>query len=400
MKKYIKRDSYLKKIEPFINKNLIKVIVGQRRVGKSYFMRQMIDYFGQNYPEVPVLYVNKEDLAFDEIKDYKDLVKYIDLNSKDTEKHALFIDEIQDIEGFEKALRHYQATEKWDIYCTGSNANLLSGELATFLSGRYIEIKMYGLSYSEFIEFHNFNDDYQSFAKYLKYGGLPYLKNLTLNDEVVFDYLKNIFSTILFKDIISRFNIRNISFIERLCVYIADNIGNLISAKKINDYLKSQRLSFSNNTVLDYLAHLSNAFLIFRVQRNDLKGKRLLEIGEKIYFQDIGLRHALVSYIQNDVSQVLENVVYLHLLQHEYSVTIGKIGDKEIDFVCDKRSERVYVQVTLSLADENVRKREFGNLVEIKDNFRKIVITADEYTENSSNGIEVWNIRKFLMEFD
>lgn len=399
MKKYIKRHIYQKKIEPFLNKNLIKVIIGQRRVGKSYFMLQMIDYFKHNFPEIPTLYLNKEDLAFDDINNYKDLVDYIDKNSKDVEKQALFIDEIQEIKGFEKALRHYQNTEKWDIYCTGSNANLLSGELATYLSGRYIEIKIYGLSYREFLQFHNSENTPESFSKYIKYGGLPYLKNLPQDDDVVFDYLKNIFSTILFKDIISRFNIRNISFIERLCTYIADNIGNLISAKKINDYLKSQKLSFSNNTVLDYLAHLANALLVLRVQRNDLKGKRLLEIGEKIYFQDIGLRHALISYKQNNISQVLENIVYLHLLRNDYEVTIGKIGDKEIDFVCDKSNERIYVQVTLSLADENVKKRELENLLKIKDNFRKIVITADEYTENSNKGLEIWNIRRFLMEF-
>lgn len=398
-KDYIPRKIYLKRIEPYINKNLIKVLIGQRRVGKSYFLLQLIDYFKTSLPQIPVIYINKEDLAFDAINNYRDLVQYVEAQKTSSEKHAIFIDEVQDITQFEKALRHFLASGKYDIYCTGSNANLLSGELATFLSGRYVEVRISALSYDEFLLFHNLKNSRETFDKYIKFGGLPYLKHLPLEEPIVFDYLKNIFTTILFKDIIARYNIRNTSFLERLCRFIADNIGNLISAKKISDYLKSQHIAFSNNIVLDYIAYLHNAFLVIRIQRNDLKGKRILEIGEKIYFHDLGLRHALSGYKTNDIGQVFENVVLNFLFINGFEVTIGKIGNKEIDFVCDKGEQRLYIQVTLSLADENVRKREIGNLIEIKDNYRKIVVTGDEYTQGNIQGIEIWNIRKFLLTF-
>ncbi len=395
----IQRPIYLKRIEPYIRKNLIKVIVGQRRVGKSFFLKQINDLFTKNYPDVPIVYINKEDLEFDSIQNYSDLVSYAESKRENDDLHAIFIDEIQDIEQFEKALRHLQTKQNWDIYCTGSNAHLLSGELATFLTGRYIEVHMFSLSYNEFLQFHELENSPENFNNYIKFGGLPYLKHLDLSEPVVYDYLKNIFRSILFKDIIGRYNIRNVSFIERLCSYIADNIGQIVSAKKITDYLKSQRISFSNNLVLDYLSYLQNAFLVFALKRNDLKGKRILEIGEKIYFNDLGLRNALNGYRQNDISQMLENTVLTHLLIYNYEVTIGKVGDKEIDFVCDKNNKRIYIQVTLSLADEKVKEREIGNLLMLKDNFRKIVITADELTEPETQGIEIWNIRKFLSSF-
>ncbi|MBN1252372.1 MAG: ATP-binding protein [Bacteroidales bacterium] len=395
----IQRSIYLKRIEPYIRKNLIKVIVGQRRVGKSFFLKQISNLFIKNYPEIPIIYINKEDLEFDSLQNYSDLVTYAESKRQNENLHAIFIDEIQDIEEFEKALRHLQTKQNWDIYCTGSNAHLLSGELATYLSGRYIEIQMYSLSYNEFLNFHKLENTTQNFNNYIKFGGLPYLVHLELDESIVYDYLKNIFRSILFKDIIGRHSIRNVAFIERLCLYIADNIGQIVSAKKITDYLKSQRISFSNNIVLDYLSFLQNAFLIFVLKRNDLKGKRILEIGEKIYFHDLGLRNAFNGYKHNDVSLMLENIILLHLLIHNYDVTIGKLGDKEIDFVCDKNNKRIYIQVTLSLADENVRVREIGNLLLITDNFRKIVVTADELTIDEKQGVEIWNIRKFLSSF-
>ncbi len=395
----IVRQLYSAKILPFINKNLIKVIVGQRRTGKSYLMYQIMEILQRDFPEMPIVQINKEDVQFDSIRNYLDLVQYADQQRIDTSKHAIFIDEIQDIEQFEKALRHFQTSDTWDIYCTGSNAKFLSGELATYLSGRYIEIKVFSLSYSEFLQFHQLTDTTENFNKYLKYGGMPYLNNLSLTDSIAFEYLKNIYTTILFKDVVARFNVRHVSFLERLTRYVADNIGNLLSAKKITDYLKSQHLSFSNNIVLDYLHHLQNAYMVFCIHRNDLKGKRILEIGEKYYFHDTGMRHAIGGFKQNDISQLFENVILLHLLINDYVVTIGKIDDKEIDFVCDRNGERLYIQVTLSLADKNVQEREIGNLLDIRDNFRKIVVTGDEYTQISNQGVEIWNIRKFLIQF-
>ncbi len=396
MKKHIKREIYEAKILPFIGKDLIKVIVGQRRTGKSYFMYQVMDLVRQLNPEIQILYINKEDLAFDSIKTYTDLVSYAEKNVIKGQKAAIFIDEIQDIDEFEKALRHFHTTGMWDIYCTGSNGKLLSGELSTYLTGRFVEIRIYSLSYPEFLLFHQLENNPENFNKYLRFGGLPYLANLTLEENIVYEYLKNIYSTILYRDIITRYNIRNPAFLERLIIFIADNIGNVFSAKKITDYLKSQHIKFSNNIVLDYLNYLQNAFLISKISRNDLKGKRILEIGEKYYFHDTGMRHAIVSYKPGDINQLLENIVLIHMLIHGYKVTIGKLGDKEIDFICEKNKNRIYIQVTVSLADENVRNREYGNLLETGDNFRKIVVTADEYAIESYKGIETINIRQFL----
>jgi len=397
---YYTRKIYTKKIEPYINKNLIKVIVGQRRTGKSYFLLQIIDLIKKRFQDSNIVYINKEDLEFEHIRDYSDLVGYVENKQNPQKQNFLLIDEIQDIKEFERALRHFQTKEKWDIYCTGSNAELLSGELSTYLSGRYIEIKIYGLSYSEFLLFHNLSDSVESLEKYIRFGGLPYLYNLPLEKNVIYDYLKNVYSAILLKDVVARHSIRNISFLERLTLYVADNIGQIVSAKKITEFLKSQNIRFSNNIALDYLSYLCEAYFIIKVKRTDIKGKRILEIGEKYYLEDTGLRHALTGYKQNDISQLLENIVLLHLLINDYEVTVGKLGDKEIDFICEKPDNKIYIQVTLSLANEEVKKREYGNLLAIKNNYRKIVITADEYKVDSVEGIDTFNIRDFLMSFE
>lgn len=397
---YFTRKIYTKKIEPYINKNLIKVIVGQRRTGKSYFLIQIIDLIKEKDKNANIVYINKEDLEFEHIRNYSDLVEYAESKQDPKKKNYLLIDEIQDIEEFERALRHFQTKGKWDIYCTGSNAELLSGELSTFLSGRYIEIRIFGLSYSEFLMFHSLLDSVESLEKFIRFGGLPYLFNLPLEKNVIYDYLKNVYSAILLKDVVSRHNIRNIAFLERLTLYVADNIGQIVSAKKITEFLKSQHIKFSNNIVLDYLTYLCDAYFIIKIKRTDIKGKRILEIGEKYYLEDTGLRHALTGYKQNDISQLLENVVLLHLLINDYEVTVGKLSDKEIDFICDKLDNRIYIQVTLSLASEEVKKREYGNLLAIKNNYKKIVITADEYKADSIDGIDTMNIREFLMNFE
>ncbi len=393
------RDLYERKILPYIGKDIIKVFVGQRRVGKSYLLFQTIRYIQQHIPEANIIYINKEDAEYEDIENHRQLIDYAEGLKKKAGSNILMVDEVQDIDGFEKALRHFQTTGDWDIYCTGSNAKLLSGDLATYLSGRYVEIKVYSLSYSEFLNFHKLLNNQENFLKYIRYGGLPYLKHLELEDRIVFDYLKNIYSAILFKDVTARYEIRNVSFLEKLSLYIADNIGNLVSAKKISDYLKSQNQKISVNIILDYLQYLRDAFFIFKVQRNDLKGKRILEVGEKYYMEDMGIRHSLRNYHENDISQIMENIVFIHLLVWDYQVTVGKLYDREIDFVCDKSGQRTYIQVTLSMVEQKTRNREYGNLAAIPDNHRKLVVTGDEYVTENHDGIETWNIRKFLTEF-
>jgi len=396
---YIKRPTYLDLIKPYIDKDIIKVLIGQRRVGKSFMLFQIMDEIMSIHKNPNIIYVNKELHDFENIHNHNDLLDYIESKENKKGKKYIFIDEVQDIEGFLKALRSLQAKGGYDIYCTGSNAKLLSGELATYLSGRYIEIKIYSLSFIEFIEFHKLKNDKDSLIKYFKYGGLPYLINLELNDHIIYDYLKNIYAAILFKDIVKRHNVRNINFLENLVRYVAVNTGSLVSSKKISDFLKSQRIQISPQLVLDYLNHLESAFFIFKALRADIIGKKIFEIGEKYYFEDLGLRHSIIGYKANDINKILENAVYQHLKISGYHVFVGKSGDKEIDFVCEKSGKKIYVQVTYLLQDEKTVNREFGNLLGIKDNYPKYVVSMDDAMSGSDfKGIEHFHILDFLSE--
>jgi len=397
IKKYIERSYYLDRIRPFMNKDVIKVLIGQRRVGKSYLLFQIMDELvKQGVSKSSMLYINKELHEFEPIRQYEDLLRYVKEAAKSQKITVLLIDEIQGIHQFEKALRDLQASGRYDIYCTGSNADLLSGELATYLSGRYIEVEVHSLSYPEFLIFHTLDNTEDSLMKYLKYGGLPYLINIDLNDVVVYDYLRSINNTILFKDVVARYGIRNVAFLERLVEYVADNTGSLVSGKKISDFLKSQKTNISPNIVLNYLSFLCNAFLIFKVSRSEIGGKRIFEINEKYYFQDTGLRHALVGYRPSDISKVLENIVYMHLRTSGYTVTVGQLGTKEIDFVCEKRGDRLYVQVAYLIPDEKAREREFGNLLQIRDNYPKFSISMDKMMVGGEKGIQHLHIMQFL----
>ena len=396
MTTYIPRNEYIQRILPFVGKNIIKVLVGQRRVGKSYLLLQIMDEVKKINPDVHCIFINKESLEFDSIKDYNDVLEYVNQHALLNKKNALFIDEIQDIKEFEKALRHFGLNENFDIYCTGSNANLLSGELATFLSGRYIEFNVYSLSYLEFLQFHELENTNTSLKSFLTYGGLPFLKNLVKDDEVYMEYLKNIYSTILYKDIISRFQIRNTQFLENLVQFLANNIGNVISANKISDYLKSQKLKISPQLVINYLNYLSQAFLIFQVKRNDIIGKKVFEIHEKYYFEDWGIVNAMIGFQNMDIGKIIENAVYIHLKCHGYKVNVGVLGDKEIDFIAEKNGEKIYLQVCYLLPDEKVKQREYGNLQLINDNYPKYVISLDEFAPSDWNGIKHIQLREFL----
>jgi hypothetical protein len=315
------------------------------------------------------------------------------------QKTYLFIDEIQEIQQFEKALRNWSNDPDFDVYCTGSNAKMLSGELSTFLSGRYIEIKIFSLSYLEFLEFHKMENSRNAFFSYIKFGGLPFLKNVELSENIVLNYLRNVYHAILYKDIISRYQIRNVTFLENLIKFLADNIGNLLSAKKISDYLKSQHISISPNIVIDYLSYLTSSFLLFKVQRSEIGGKKIFEIGEKYYFEDLGLRHTLVNYNIKSMNKILENMVYLHFVSLGYGVTVGKLSKKEIDFVCTKDNNMIYVQVCYLLTEEDTIEREFENLLAIRDNYPKMVISMDDILNTNYKGIDQLNIIDFLTHF-
>lgn len=395
----IERPYYINKIRPFIGKSLIKVLIGQRRVGKSYLLQQIKDIISRQSPDSQIIYINKEQYEFSEIKTSTDLFVYIKQNTIEGSNVALFIDEVQDIESFEIVLRDLASRDNYDIYCTGSNANLLSSELATYLSGRYIEIKVFGLSYTEFITFHNLEESINSFNLYLKHGGLPYLVNLSAETQVVYEYLTSIYNTILLKDVVARFKVRNIKFLENLVLFLADNMGSIVSSKKISDYLKSQKINISTQVVIDYLGYLEASFLVFKVKRTGIEGKKIFEIGEKYFFEDIGIRNAIVGYSPNDIHKILENVVYLHLKMSGYAITVGVEGNKEIDFIAQKSGEKIYVQVAYMLTNQETIEREFGNLLEIPDNYPKYVVTMDDLSETVSyKGINRVHVKDFCKQ--
>ena len=396
---YIERPLYIDRLKPFIGKSLIKVLVGQRRVGKSYLLMQLRYLIKKQSPDTQIIYINKEQHEFSEIKNSDDLFFYLKENVTENGKVALFIDEIQDIESFEIVLRDLVTRGNYDIYCTGSNANLLSGELATFLSGRYIEIKVFGLSYTEFLMFYNMQESVAAFKDYLKFGGLPFLINLDADIQIAYEYLTSIYNTILLKDVVARFKVRNVKFLENLVEFLADNMGSIVSSKKISDYLKSHKINISPQVVIDYLGYLETSFLVFKVKRTGIEGKKIFEIGEKYFFEDIGIRNAIVGYKASDVHEVLENVVYLHLRMAGYSVTVGQEGNKEIDFIAQKSGEKIYVQVAYLLNNEETINREYGNLLEISDNFPKYVVTMDELTETSTyKGIKRMHVKDFCLK--
>lgn len=393
-----KRKGYIERIQPFMRKSVAKVLTGQRRVGKSFLLYQLIEVIVGEEPEANIIYINLEDFAFSSLQTAEDLHSYIIAHCKERKRNYIFIDEIQDIPGFEKVIRSLLLNEDNDIYITGSNAQMLSGELATYLSGRYIEFKIYSLSYSEFLEFHELTDSEKSYELFSRYGGLPYLLNLPLEDETVNEYLKSVYSTIVFRDVVSRYKLRNTVFLEKLIQFLSENIGNLFSAKNISDYLKSQHTTISVNQIQNYTEYLSNAFLIHRAERYDLIGKRVFEIGEKYYFENMGIRNIVIGYRITDKAKILENLVYNHLLYKGFEVKIGYYGDKEIDFIGEKNGEKLYIQVALTIDSDKTAEREFGNLLKIQDNYPKIVVTEDSFTGNSFEGIRHCPIRQFLME--
>ena len=372
-----------------------------RRVGKSYFIRQIIDKIkSQHIAEEQIIYINKELLDYDFIKTYQDLHQYVtDKFSQIAGQKYLFIDEIQEILEWEKAVTSLFAQENIDIYITGSNAQLFSSELATLISGRYIEFPIYALGFQEFLQFRGDNrqDDDKEFLTYLKLGGFPAIHHFILDEELVYQYINSLYSTIVLKDIIKRNNVRNVDLLENIVRYAFDNIGNIFSARKVAEYLKSQKLQIGIETVQSYLSYLMSAFLLYKVPRFDIKGKRLLEIHEKYFLGEIGIRHALLGYREGDISGLLENIVFLELKRRGYKVFIGKLNTQEVDFIAEKEHERFYIQVTYLLSSREAVEREFSVLQSIPDNYPKYVISMDTAFGEDYEGIRRLNLIDFLL---
>lgn len=394
------RQHYADIVDSWIGKGNIIALVGSRRVGKSYILKDFIQRH-KNEPDINIIYVDKEKKAFKGIKTRDDLDFWIEKNFAVGRHNCVLIDEAQEIEGFEESVCSWYTEDDTDVIITGSNSKMLSGELATLLSGRHVEVRVHPLSYTEFLQFHNLEDSDESLMRYLGYGGLPGLRSVGIdNDEQVWKYLESVFNTIMLKDIIERNDIRNIPFLNRLIAFYADTTGKLTSANSISKYMKSQDSNVSSNLVLLYRKFYCDAFLIDVVPRYDIHGKKLFESNEKIYWDDLGLRNlqsegGMDSYIE----KVIENVVYKHLCHLGYKVYVGVLNAGEVDFVCTRPGETVYVQASYVISEESTRKREFGPLEKINDNHPKYVISATPLlTKRDENGITHLSLRKFLIE--
>ena len=394
------RQAYIDKIEKYLGKETIIVLVGQRRVGKSYIMKTVRDQKASN-PDNNIIYIDKEKREFDSIRNYQDLNQYIDEHFVASKHNYILIDEIQDITEFERSIRSFRTEPNTDIIITGSNAKMLSNELSTLIGGRYKEIYIQSLSYEEFLVFHQLPDNDDSLAKYIQYGGLPGLAKIGLEEDDAREYQMDIFHMVLLKDVIMRNRIRNVPFLENLVRFLADNTGKLISANSIAKYMKSQGESITSTVIINYISFLCEAYILHKVNRFDIHGKRIFETNDKFYFEDNGIRNALAGGTrEGDIEKVIENIIYQHLIRLGYQVYVGQLQAGEIDFVCTKPDgQRIYGQASYIIADMATREREFGNLRAIKDNYPKYVISMTPLlTRNDDNGIKHLHLRKFLKE--
>lgn len=396
----ILRQRYIDKIEHYLGKDTIIIITGQRRIGKSYILRLFRDKIA-NDDNNNVIFVDKEKYEFDDIKTYKDLNNFIEAHRATGKRNYVLVDEIQEITEFERSIRNYREEPDFEIVITGSNSKMLSSDLSTLIGGRYKEVYVQGLSYEEFLTFHNLPDSDESLLKYLQYGGLPGLAKMGLDEQDAREYQHDVFNTVLLKDIIMRNQIRNVPFLENLVRFLADNTGKIISANNIAKYMKTQGENVTSTVVNNYIKFLCDSYILHKVNRYDIRGKRLFETNDKYYFEDHGIRNALVGGSrEGDIEKVIECVVYNHLKRLGYSVTVGQLQAGEIDFVCQKQDgSRLYVQASFIIANEETRKREFGNLKAIKDNYPKYVISMTPLVNHADwEGITHLHLRKFLTE--
>lgn len=393
----------MKRIRPFMGTDLVKVMTGIRRSGKSVMLELIRkELLESGIKPEQFITINFEDMSYSHLLTASALHSEITARAaKINGKAYLFFDEIQEVKDWEKCINSFRVSLDCDIYITGSNARLLSGELATYLGGRYVEFTLYPFSFSEFLDLYRpiAGDEpiQKCFQKYLVSGGMPYLANIRYADEPSRQYLLDLFHSVQLKDILIRNKIRDVDLLERIISYITVNIGNPFSATSLAKFLKSEHRTVAPDTILNYIKYCCDAYLFYQVKRENLQGKQILSTNEKYYIADHGIREAVFGGNMRDINLVLENIVYMELLRRGYKVTVGKIDTKEIDFICDKQGEKLYVQVTYLLASEETILREFGAYDNVRDNFPKYVVSMDEF-DMSRNGIKHRNIRDFLLE--
>ena len=395
----------MQRIRPFINTDLIKVFTGIRRAGKSVMLELVKNELKESgIGEENFLCINFEQFSNSQFLDVESLYKKITDFQKNTKgKIYLFFDEIQEVDGWEKCINSCRIDFDCDIYITGSNAKLLSGELTTYLAGRYVEFVIYPFSFAEFFEMNRLKnpnvDKSTCFMQFLKTGGMPFLSNFPDDDSAKSQYLIDIYNSVVLKDVVKRNNIRDVDTLERIVAYAFSNIGHIFSATSLSKYFKSENRKISHDTILNYLKFCSDAFLFYKINRYDLEGKKIVTVNEKYYCADHGLREALFGKNIQNIDQVLENIVCLELLRRNYKVYVGKKGDLEIDFIAEKQGKKIYIQVAYLLANEETIKREFSVYNFVKDSYPKYVVSMDDL-DFSQNGIIHKNIKDFLlMEF-
>lgn len=400
----ILRPRYIDSIKPFIGKQLIKIITGIRRSGKSTVLKLLKEELLQRgVQEVQIISINFESFAYSEILEALKLHQYISNKIKTKQKYYLLLDEIQEVTHWEKAVNSFLVDFEVDVYLTGSNSHLLSSELATYLAGRYVEIPVYTLSYREFLDFRNHyfsvaQNSGNLFLDYLRKGGFPVIHTADYPEESAYKMVYDIYSSVILRDTVQRYKIRDVELLERVIKYAFDNIGNTFSGKNVADYFKSQQRKIDINTVYNYLNALTGAFILYRVPRYDVKGKEILKTQEKFYVSDVSLIYATMGNRDRMIAGILENIVFLELKRRGYTVFVGKLENNEIDFVAEMNGIKVYVQVSYKLENEQAIKREFGNLLSIDDQFPKYVITMDEFWKDSIEGIKHLHITEFLMK--
>lgn len=397
----IERPAYLEQILPFVGKNIIKILVGVRRSGKSTLLGQIRDHLMANgVPASSIITMNLESAQFSHVADARALQGYVHEHRAKSGKTYAFFDEIQEVDGWEKALRSFMVDYDMDIFVTGSNAHLFSGELATHITGRYVQIPVYPFSFEEYLRALKAEKDtidtQKAFADYLELGGFPFRYDLGFQHDPSLKYLTDIYGTILLKDVVQRNAVRDANQLERILDYALEQVGHTLSAKNISDYLKSDRRSISVDTVYGYLKAAEDACLLYKVPREDAIGKRLLRFNEKYYAVDQGLRRARGFSNANAVDQVLENIVFVELLRRGYQVSIGKVGDREIDFIAERNGEREYYQVAYLLAEKSTIEREFSVLEALPDNYPKHVLSLNDFQPNR-NGIQGINLIDWLL---
>ncbi len=396
----VQRKEYLDKLISWRERHIIKAITGVRRCGKSTLFALFIEYLkSQGISDAQIISINLEDVEFEGLLDYKSLHEYIKERLVKDKFTYVFIDEVQQCKSFERAVDSLFIKANVDLYVTGSNANLLSGELATLLSGRFVEISMLPLSFSEYLEFTQGKDVRTSFSEYIKFGSFPYVAGLEKSDSVVNAYIDGIYNTILIKDVATREGITDISVLEGIVKFLCSNIGSPVSTKKISDAINSSGRKISVNTVENYVRALYQSYVFYKVDRFDVRGKQHLKTLGKFYLVDTGIRNILLSSSASDLGHLLENVVYLELIRRGYKVNIGKLEEKEIDFVASKTGEVEYFQVSATVLDENTLRRELEPLQKIPDNYPKFLLTLDDIMANSNyNGIRQFNVIDWLLK--